>query len=223
MSAAGTKRPVNCAFAPCIGQLVCIETSANRSGVAGRFCLSHRSQGSPTDLQTIEHQSWQEPQALDYRSHSYPMDIRGASQVSVNPSQWPAEQSQHLQESSQSEQQQSSAQRPPLHAKSSGQSVDSPKSSWRHSLDHDQAVTTSFDSRSSAMTSSKKRQTVLIWDLDETLILFHSLLSGVYASHHSPEVLTNTSVGCLELSSTSRLCLKLHLTSLVSCKQSSFM
>ena len=32
----------------------------------------------------------------------------------------------------------------------------------------------------------KKSQTVLIWDLDETLILFHSLLSGVYADHHLP-------------------------------------
>jgi len=31
---------------------------------------------------------------------------------------------------------------------------------------------------------------VLVWDLDETLILFHSLLSGAYAAHHSPEVST---------------------------------
>ena len=194
VSAAGTNHPESYAYASGINQHLCWKTPAERSGVAGRFCLSHPSQASATNLRTVEHQSWQEPQSLDYRSHSFPMDIRNASQVSVNPSHWPSEQTAQLQASPQSEQHRSSAQRPPVHDRSTGQSVDSSKSSWRQSLDHDQAVTTSFDSRSSEMTGAKKPQTVLIWDLDETLILFHSLLSGAYASHHSPEVLTRAVV-----------------------------
>ncbi|KAL0050629.1 hypothetical protein WJX82_003772 [Trebouxia sp. C0006] len=107
---------------------------------AGRFCLSHSSQCGTHQSQ--QHSGRQEPQALDHRSHSFPLDMRGASHLSVNPADW----------------------------------VEAP-----------QPQTSSLDSAASEMTIGRKRQTVLVWDLDETLILFHSLLSGAYAVHHSPE------------------------------------
>ena len=156
--------------------------AADRSDTAGRFCLSHLSHGSSTDLQSSQHQSWQESQPLDHRSHSFPLIPRDAVDISVTPSQWPVEQLAQYQAG----QQQSPVHRPPLHAHSSQQlhSI----SRLRQSLGQGQTATNSFDSSPSDMTISKTRQTVLVWDLDETLILFHSLLSGAYASHHSPEV-----------------------------------
>jgi len=146
--------------------------------------LSHSSQCGTHQSQ--QHSGRQEPQALDHRSHSFPLDMRGASHLSVNPADWvEAPQPQTSRQSVQKE----ACPPPPSHAKSACQLHDSPKSAWRQSLQQfDQ--TGSLDSAASEMTIGRKRQTVLVWDLDETLILFHSLLSGAYAVHHSPEVST---------------------------------
>ena len=35
---------------------------------------------------------------------------------------------------------------------------------------------------------SRNGRVVLIWDLDESLILFHSLINGAFAKAHGPEV-----------------------------------
>lgn len=122
--------------------------------------------------------------------------MRGASHLSVNPADW----SETTQPStSRQSAQVAQCSRPPVHVKSASQLHDSPKSAWRQSLqqmDQDGA-TASFDSMTSQATTGRKRQTVLIWDLDETLILFHSLLSGAYASYHSPQVCMITSVAHL--------------------------
>ena len=140
-------------------------------------CGSHQSQ---------QHPGWQEPQALDHRSHSFPLDMRGASHLSVSPAGWvEASQPQTSRQSAHKE----ACLSPPSHVKSACQLCDSPKSAWRQSLQQfDQAG--SLDSAASELTTGRKRQTVLVWDLDETLILFHSLLSGASAAHHSPEVST---------------------------------
>lgn len=42
------------------------------------------------------------------------------------------------------------------------------------------------DTSQKSADSAFDKKTILIWDLDETLILFHSLLSGVYADRHLP-------------------------------------
>ena len=112
--------------------------------------------------------------------------MRGASHLSVNPADWvEAPQPQTNRQSVHKE----ACPPPSSHVKSACQLYDSPKSAWRQSLQHfDQAG--SLDSAASETTTGRKRQTVLVWDLDETLILFHSLLSGAYAAHHSPEVST---------------------------------
>ena len=114
--------------------------------------------------------------------------MRGASHLSVNPADWvEAPQPQTSRQSVHKE----ACPPPPSHVKSACQLYDSPKSAWRQSLQQfDQAG--SLDSAASEMTTGRKRQTVLVWDLDETLILFHSLLSGAYAAHHSPEVSTTS-------------------------------
>ena len=149
------------------------------------------SQGSSTDLHSFQHENWSDFQSLDHRSHSFPMGVRDATQVRINPSQWPADQAEQRPASSQStsdnsslsDEQSPTSQGPSLHLNSPR-----PQSAWRRSLDQDQPMIASCDSGVSEATSSKKRKTVLVWDLDETLILFHSLLSGAYASYHSPEV-----------------------------------
>ena len=125
-----------------------------------------------------------------------PVDTRDVTQGYVNPCHRPAEQeeqrsaSSHLaaDSSSHSERQSAASQRPPPCANPLSKLQSNPQSAWRQSLDQDQAMLCSCDSGSSETSTTKKRRTVLVWDLDETLILFHSLLSGVYASHHSPEV-----------------------------------
>ncbi|KAL3161743.1 hypothetical protein ABBQ38_008840 [Trebouxia sp. C0009 RCD-2024] len=160
------------------------------TSAAGRFCLPHLSQGSSTDLQSIQHENWSDLQSLDHRSQSFPMGTRDATQASINTSQWPLEQAEQRSASSQStadtsthsDEQSPISQGPALHVNSP-----KPQSAWRRSLDQDQPMIASCDSGISENSSTKKRKTVLVWDLDETLILFHSLLSGAYASHHSPE------------------------------------
>ena len=173
--------------------------SADISVTAGRFCLPHFTQGSTTALHSLQHQEWSDHQTLDHRSRSFPMspvDTRDVVQGNVNPSHWPAEQEEQcpaskfltVDNSIHSEQQLPISQRPPLCINSFSNLHSTPQSARRQSLDQDQAMISSCDSNSSETTTTKKRRTVLVWDLDETLILFHSLLSGVYASHHSPEV-----------------------------------
>ena len=174
--------------------------SANRSGIAGRFCLPHLNQGSTTDLHSLQQGKWSDYQSLDHRSRSFPVssvDTRGVFQGTDNPPHRPAEQEEQRSAPSHStadtsvhsQQQLPTSQRPPRCANLSSNLHSTPQSVWRRSLDQDQAMISSCDSGSSeTTTTTKKRRTVLVWDLDETLILFHSLLSGVYASHHSPEV-----------------------------------
>lgn len=119
-----------------------------------------------------------------------------ATQGNVNASHRPAEQEEQrsainhctADNSSHSERQSPTSQKPPLCAAPSSNLRSNPQSAWRQSLDQDQAMLCSCDSGSSETSITKKRKTVLVWDLDETLILFHSLLSGAYASHHYPEV-----------------------------------
>ncbi len=162
--------------------------------VAGRFCLSHASQyASPLSQHSQQQQDWQEPQTLDHRSQSFPVDLRGASHLSVDTADWAAQETAQPPKASQAAQQQSHC-RPPVHSNSASQLHQSPKSAWRQSLQQleQEGTTASFDSGISEMSTGKKQQTVLVWDLDETLILFHSLLSGAYASHHTPEVSTQS-------------------------------
>ena len=155
--------------------------------VAGRFCLSHSSQYGPaSDQHSIQQHDWHKSQALDHRSQSFPLDLRGASNLSVDPAHWPTQEAARPQTYSQLPQQEAYL-CSPVQTNSASQLPSPPKSAWRQSL-QEQPSSTSLDSRSSETTMAKKRQTVLIWDLDETLILFHSLLSGLYASNHSPEV-----------------------------------
>ena len=116
-------------------------------------------------------QHWPEAEPLDHRSQSFPLDMRGASHLSVDPAHWPTQKAPQPEASK--------------HATNNSQRPDA--SSWRQNLQETGSMD-SIDSRSSETTSSKKQQTVLVWDLDETLILFHSLLSGAYASAHSPQV-----------------------------------
>ena len=173
---------------------------ADRSGTAGRFCLPHLSQGSTIDLHSLQQgDNWSDSQALDHRSRSFPtcpIDIKDVSEVTVKPSQWPVGQAEQrtasihstLDTCSHSGQQSPKSEGLPQQVNLSSNLHSIPQSAWRQTLDQDQAMILSCDSGSSETISTKKRKTVLVWDLDETLILFHSLLSGVYASHHSPEV-----------------------------------
>lgn len=196
--------------------------------------MPHLNQGSTTDLHSLQHEKWSDYQTLEHRSRSFPMsplDTRDVLQGNANPSHRPAEQEEQRSASSHSshstsdnsdhpEQQSPISQRPPLCANPPSNLHTTPQSAQRRSLDQDQAMISSCDSGSSETSTTKKRRTVLVWDLDETLILFHSLLSGVYASHHSPEVgqplvlfsccsftFSKPIVSCLTLHTTGILCL----------------
>ena len=151
------------------------------SDCAGRFCMPHHSPCGPSSEQHALHmQHWPDAQPLDHRSQSFPLDMRGASHLSVDSAHWPTHKAPQLEASK--------------HATADSQRTDA--SSWRQNLQETGSMD-STDSRSSETTSSKKQQTVLVWDLDETLILFHSLLSGAYASAHSPQVCSHDFVGVM--------------------------
>ena len=160
--------------------------SQTRSTVAGPFCHSgHTLKYQPQQQQ----QGWQEPQSLEHRSQSFP--VGGMSHFSATRSHCNAQETVQPQTDKQSAQQETCL---PPHSHSASALFVPSSPAW--SL-QDQGPALSSDSRSSEMTLDKKRKTVLVWDLDETLILFHSLLSGVFASHHSPEVRVLAGCGCL--------------------------
>ena len=138
--------------------------------------------------------SWEAPQPLSFRSSSLP-----SSQANV---QSPFEPADWLSQTQQLSQQEADplcsvpnkAPAPAsescqvLHVHSPGVATSKIPEEQQPQTQQKPTASSSMKRKSAGSPSDKRRQTVLIWDLDETLILFHSLLSGQYADHHSPEV-----------------------------------
>ena len=160
------------------------------------------------DQYAMDVEQWPEVEHLDHRSQSLPLNMRSIPHLNLDPAQFALQKGPPAQPNQQSSDSQSirHSATPAKPVSSDAQrSTGSTLSAWRQSL-QDTGSLSSADSRLSETISSKKRQTVLVWDLDETLILFHSLLSGAWTSSHSPQVCLTQPYPCIEGCSTFLIC-----------------
>lgn len=144
---------------------------------------------------------WEASQPLSYRSHSFP-STQSSLEMPKTPADWlsPVREQvrQHDTDATAAHSQEHSQ---TLHVHSPEPAAPQQTANVQHiapeqaklqqqlGVQHTVAASNSMKRKSiDSPHDQKTRQTILIWDLDETLILFHSLLSGQYADHHHPEV-----------------------------------